>query len=295
MKLVTYSNGAERRVGFLAGGQVCDLCRAADASGITFPGEADLLSLANVENLPALAKLSTAVGDSPDADWSHALADVTLHAPYRPRQNITIAGGNTRDDFVAERTRGGHAWLRYHTKAPSATLDPGQPISWPRQLASQVHAEPNVAVILGRRTSYIEPSEVLANVFGYTVATNVVSYDLKRKHGQWDKAVSLDTFFPWGPVVVTADEIDLAGLTCRLWLNDGMALTGGAESGLLGTAEILSEISFGMTMLPGDVVLTCTAEGIGHGETPERWLQDGDVVRSGIAEICEIENPVSTY
>ncbi len=295
MKLVTYSNGPEPRVGFLVNQQVCDLYGAAKAMKVALPQVPDLQSLVRVEHLPALKELSSAVGEQADGSWSHALEDVTLHAPYRPRQNITLAGGNTRDDFVAERTRNGHPMLRYHTKAPSAAVNPGQPISWPRQLACQVHAEPNVAVIMGARTFFIEPSDVLQNVFGYTVATNVVSYDLKRKHGQWDKAVSLDTFFPWGPVIATADEIDPAHLACRLWLNDSMALSGGAESGLLGTAEILSEISFGMTLEPGDVVLSCTAEGLGHGRMPERWLQDGDVVRSGIDGICEIENPVSTY
>ncbi|MEJ8568576.1 fumarylacetoacetate hydrolase family protein [Elongatibacter sediminis] len=295
MKLVTYSNGAEPRVGFLVGEQVCDLNQAAKAKNVALPSVTDLQSLARVEHLAALRDLSSAVGDQPDSDWSHPIRDVTLHAPYRPRQNITVAGGNTRDDFVAERSPKGRPMLRYHTKAPSATVDPGQPISWPRQLATQVHAEPNIAVVMGARSSYVEPADVLDNVFGYTVATNVISSDLKRKHGQWDKAVSLDTFFPWGPVLVTADEAEPEDLACRLWLNDGMALSGGAESGLLGTAAILSEISFGMTLEPGDVILTCTAEGVGHGEQPERWLQDGDVVRSGIAGICEIENPVSTY
>ncbi|MGA1464083.1 MAG: fumarylacetoacetate hydrolase family protein, partial [Steroidobacteraceae bacterium] len=236
-----------------------------------------------------------AVGSRPAEAWSQPLASVKLHAPYRPRQNIIIAGGNTRDEFVAQRTRGGRPMLRYHTKAPSAVADPGQPLSWPRAITSQVHAEPHLAVIVGARMSYASPDEVLGSVFGYTVATNVNGFDLKRKHGQWDKALSLDTFFPWGPVIVTPDEVELANLTCFLWLNDRMALSGGAESGLLRTAEILSQISFGMTLEPGDVVLTATAEGIGHGEIPERWLQDGDVVKSGIDGICEIENVVATY
>ncbi len=295
MKLVTYSCGAERRIGFLAGEQVCDLQSAAQATGVTLPELTDLGSLVNVEHLPALQKIAKAVGDKGDSKWSKPLADVSLHAPYRPRQNITIAGGNTRDDFVAQRTKNGHPMLRYHTKAPSATADPGQALSWPRQLTSQVQAEPSLVVVMGADTSYVEKSDVLRNVFGYAVATNVVSVDLKRKHGQWDKALSLDTFFPWGPVIATVDEVELETLACRLWLNDRMALSGGAESGLLGTAEILSEICFGMTLKPGDLVLTSTAEGVGFGELPERWLQDGDVVRSGIAGIGEIENPVATY
>lgn len=295
MKLVTYSRGAGRRVGFLAGGDVCDLHGAIDAVGSSLPKVADLGFLARVEYLPSLRSLDEAAGGSLGGAWRFNATEVTLHAPYRPRQNIIIAGGNTRDDLVAQRVRNGRPFLRYHTKAPSSVADPGQAISWPRGVTSQVHAEPHVAVIVGATTSFVEPKDVLSNVFGYTVATNVNGYDLKRKHGQWDKALSLDTFFPWGPVVATVDEVDLRSLACRLWLNGRMALSGGAESGLLDTAAILSEISFGMTLEPGDVVLTGTAEGIGHGEVPERWLDDGDVIRSGIAGICEIENKVQTY
>jgi len=295
VKLVTYSRDDRRRIGFLAEGLVCDLIAAADAAGIGLPQVPDLLSLVRTEHLGALRALAAARAGAAGKDWSYPVDQVRLHAPYRPRQNIIIAGGNTRDEFVAQRTRGGRVLLRYHTKAPSAVLDPGQPVSWPRRLTSQVHAEPHVAVVIGARCSYVPPADVLKHVFGYAVATNVISQDLKRKHGQWDKAVSLDTFLPWGPVIATADEVEVSALTCRLWLNDRMALSGGAESGLLRTAEILSEISFGMTLEPGDVVLTATAEGVGHGEVPERWLQDGDVIRSGIAEIGEIENPVATY
>lgn len=295
MKLVTYSSGAERRVGFLSGDRVCDLQRSADALGVSVPKGLDLRALASTAHLPSLQALAAAAGTRTDDGWSIPLARATLHAPYRPRQNIIVAGGNTRDDFVAQRTRNGRALLRYHTKAPSSVADPGQSLSWPRQLTAQVHAEPHIAVVIGARTSYVKPDEVLKHVFGYTVGTNVNGFDLKRKHGQWDKALSLDTFFPWGPVIATADEVDLASLACRLWLNGRVAATGGAESGLLKTAEILSEISFGMVLEPGDIVLTGTAECIGHGEIPERWLQDGDVVKSGIAGICEIENVVATY
>ncbi|WP_425409896.1 fumarylacetoacetate hydrolase family protein [Hyphococcus sp.] len=295
MKLVTYSTGADRATGFLVDDHIFDLQAAGNHADIRLPEDTSLLGIANTEYLPLLREMAGSFPKPVDESWCRPIKDVLLHAPYRPHQNILIAGGNTSDEFVAQRTRNGKPKLRYHTKAPSAVADPGTPITWPRELTSQVHAEPHVAVIMGARTLFADTDDVLDNVFGYTVATNINSYDLKRKHGQWDKAVSLDTFFPWGPVVVTADDVSVPELACRLWLNDKMAVSGNAESGLLKTAEILSEISFGMTLEPGDVVLTGTAESIGHGEVPERWLQDGDVIRSGIASICEIENPVETY
>jgi 2-keto-4-pentenoate hydratase/2-oxohepta-3-ene-1,7-dioic acid hydratase in catechol pathway len=293
MRLCTYSRGGERRIGFLVDdNRLLDLAETAARVGVSVPEAADLRELCRVEHLPALAELQRAAAADPDG--AMPVGDVTLHAPFRPRQNIICAGGNTRDERSSERIRNGKPWLTYFSKAPSAVNDPGAPISWPVRLTSMVYAEPQLAVVLGARTSYVDPEDVLDRVFGYAVATSVSSDDLKRKHGQWDKAVSLDTFFCWGPVIVTADDVDVSQLALRLWLNDRMAISAGAESGLLTTAQVLSEISYGMQLLAGDVVLTGVGESIGHGLQPERWLQDGDVVRSQIDGLGTIENPVAT-
>lgn len=294
MRLCTYGRGDERRVGFLVGDdRLVDLREAADRLGVSVPAGETLADLARVEHLPALAELQRAAGREPEG--AVALADVTLHAPYRPRQNVICAGGNTRGPHWEDRIRGGRPWLNYFTKAPSAVNDPGAPITWPRRIANQVYAEPQLAVILGERASYDTPDDVLDRVFGYATCTSVSSDDLRRKHGQWDKGVSLDSWLCWGPVVVTADEVELSELSLALWLNDRMAISASAEGGLMTTAEVLSQISFGMQLLPGDVVLTGVGESIGHGEQPERWLTDGDVVRSAIDGIGTLENPVQTY
>jgi 2-keto-4-pentenoate hydratase/2-oxohepta-3-ene-1,7-dioic acid hydratase in catechol pathway len=296
MKLCTYSRGDERRIGFLVGeDRIADLRDAASALGVTVAEADDLLALARVENLPALADLDGKAAAAGNADWQTPIGDVRLHAPYRPLQNPICAGGNTKDAHFSDRVRGGKPWLNYFTKASSSVNDPGAEISWPRRITNQVYAEPQLTVVIGARTSYVTPEDALANVFGYAVATSVSSADLKRKHGQWDKAVSLDTFFNWGPFIATADSVALSELAGRLWLNDRMALSGQVQGGLMTTEEIVSQISFGMALEPGDLLLTGVPEAVGFGVEPERWLQDGDVVRSAIDGIGEIENRVATY
>lgn len=296
MKLCTYGRGDERRVGFLVGeDQIADLREAADALGVNVAEADDLLALARVENLPVLAELDAKAAAAGAAGWKTPIGDVTLHAPYRPLQNPICAGGNTKDPHYSDRVRGGRPWLNYFTKASSSVNDPGADISWPRHITNQVYAEPQLTVVVGATTSYVTPDDALAHVFGFAVSTSVSSADLKRKHGQWDKAVSLDTFFNWGPFIATADTVSLSELAGRLWLNDRMALSGQVQGGLMTTEEILSQISFGMALEPGDLVLTGVPEGIGFGLEPERWLQDGDVVRSAIDGIGEIENTVATY
>lgn len=296
MKLCTYSRGDERRIGFLVGDdRIADLRQAAAALGVPVAEADDLRVLARVENLSTLAQLDDKAASAGDAEWTTPIGEVTLHAPYRPLQNPICAGGNTRDAHFSDRLRAGKPWLNYFTKASSSVNDPGADISWPRHITNQVYAEPQLTVVIGAHTSYVAPDDALQRVFGFAVATSVSSADLKRKHGQWDKAVSLDTFFNWGPFIATADSVEPSELAGRLWLNDRMAISGRVQGGLMTTEEIVSQISFGMALEPGDLVLTGVPEAVGHGQEPERWLQDGDVVRSAIDGIGEIENRVATY
>jgi 2-keto-4-pentenoate hydratase/2-oxohepta-3-ene-1,7-dioic acid hydratase in catechol pathway len=161
------------------------------------------------------------------------------------------------------------------------------------KVTQQVYAEPQLAIIIGARTSYADPTEALANVFGYAVATDVSSLDLRIKHGQWPKAGSLDSFFPWGPTIVTRDDVpNPDALEVRLELNGETCIQGVTSDALRSVGEILSEISTGILLDPGDVFMLGTPEKIGFGRSPERWLVDGDTVTSTIEGIGSITNPV---
>ena len=225
-----------------------------------------------------------------------APVDAPPVAPFRPRKNVVRAHGNYRlDDNHKRLFRRGRPFLSYYGKAPSAVNDPGAPISWPRELAEQVCAEPQLAVIVGRTMRYVAPEDALAHVFGYAACTDVSAEDLKRKHEQWAYGVSLDTFFCWGPDVVTADEVpDPDALTLTLEVNGAAAIEASTADHVLSTAQVLSELSHGITLEPGDVVLTGVPTIAGLGSVPERWLVDGDVVRTVIGGVGELTNEVAT-
>jgi 2-keto-4-pentenoate hydratase/2-oxohepta-3-ene-1,7-dioic acid hydratase in catechol pathway len=277
---------------------VCDLDAAGSALDVTVPEVASLRDLADTANLEALANLNdaaAAAGDLAGVGWAKPVDDVTLHAPYRPRQNVIRAGGNHASGTTPAPTSKGKVWLRYYSKSPSAVNDPGAPISWPRRLTGNVYAEPQLAVIIGKDASFVEEADVRDHVFGYALCTDVSSADLKHKHGQWPKAVSLDTFFPWGPWLVTRDEIaDPDDLAVSLWLNDKLVIEANTSDSQLSADEIVSQISFGMRLSPGDVLLTGTPDVPGFGMEPERWLVDGDELRSEIEPIGTLTNRVET-
>lgn len=308
MRLCTFSAGGERRLGVLSDdATIVDVRAAAEDRGAAAPA-GDLRTL--LEGGPGAVEdvrpLLDAAAQRPDAPWCHAVADVTLHHPYRPRKNVIKAGGNSRLACGAAKDAPGvelppGRWLkgfpvRYHTKAPTSVLDPGRPVTWPSTVTSQVYAEPQLAVVVGETTSYVTPDEALRRVAGYAVATDVSSFDLKLKHGQWPKAVSLDSFFPWGPFVVTRDEVpEPDALAVQLTLNGEVAISGSTADALLPVGEMLAQISFGIRLDPGDVLLLGAPECVGFGADPARWLAAGDVVTSTIEAVGSISNPAAPY
>ncbi len=304
MRLCTFSTKGSTRLGAVIGDSVIDLAVAAESSRQDLAGVGDLRRLveAGPEAWAAAGTVVSAVGGTLDPAWSWPLGEVTLHHPFRPRKNIVRAGGNTalkpgEPERVTVKLPPGR-WLAgfpiaYYTKAPSAVLDPGQPISWPLKVTTQVYAEPQLAIIIGAPISYADPAEALEKVFGYAVATDVSALDLRIKHGQWPKAGSLDSFFPWGPMIVTGDEVpNPDALDVRLELNGDTCIQGSTADALLSVGEMLAEISMGILLEPGDVLMLGTPENMGLGQNPERWLTDGDTVTSRIEGIGSITNPI---
>jgi len=304
MRLCTFSTNCTARLGAVIGDSVIDLAVAAKSIGQDLAGVGGLRRLveAGPEAWAAAGSVVSAVGGKLDPAWSWSLGEVTLHHPFRPRKNIIRAGGNTapkpgEPERVTVTLPPGR-WLgdfpiAYYTKAPSAVLDPGRPITWPSKLTTQVYAEPQLAIIIGAPIHYADPAEALEKVFGYAVATDVSALDLRIKHGQWPKAGSLDSFFPWGPMIVTRDEVpNPAALDVRLELNGDTSIHGSTADALRSVGEMLAEICTGILLEPGDVLLLGTPENMGFGQTPERWLKDGDTITSKIEGIGSITNPV---
>jgi 2-keto-4-pentenoate hydratase/2-oxohepta-3-ene-1,7-dioic acid hydratase in catechol pathway len=170
-------------------------------------------------------------------------------------------------------------------KPPTTIIASETEIKYPQQ-SQRVDYEGELAIIIGDRACNCTPEEAQTKIWGYTIANDVTARDLQQKDGQWTRAKGFDTFCPIGPWIVR--ELS-PGAKLQTFLNDDInpVQSAGIDQMVFAPDFLVSYISQVMTLLPGDVVLTGTPEGVGP-------LHTGDRVRVEIEGIGRLENTVAT-
>lgn len=219
-----------------------------------------------------------------------SLTGVVLEAPLpRPPRNVFCLGRNYAE-HAAERGAAAPEHPVYFTKAPECVIGPGAPIVH-HAATRELDYEVELAVVLGRAGRDIARAVALEHVFGYTVVNDVTARDLQKRHQQWFKGKSLDTFCPMGPVLVTADEIpDPQALAIALRVNGETRQSSHTSKMIFPVAECIAVLSVAFTLRPGDVIATGTPEGV--GAAGGRFLKPGDRVEAEVERIGVLVNPV---
>lgn len=183
----------------------------------------------------------------------------------------------------------------FFSKNPGTVVGPYDDIESHAALTRMLDWELELAVVIGRGGRDIGEQDALAHVFGYSVANDVSARDIQRRPGrQWFKGKSLDRTCPIGPWVVTADEIpDPQKLTMRCSVNGTEVQTGTTADMAFGVARLIAELSVGMSLASGDILLTGTLSGVGAHRDPPQFLAAGDVLESEISEIGCLRNTVT--
>lgn len=227
------------------------------------------------------------------------LASVKLLAPIPyPRRNVFCLGKNYMDHArEINATQISDSGIPeapiYFTKLAAPAIAHGDPIVFSRHATGQVDYEVELAVIIGQAGSNIKVEEALEYVFGYTIVNDVTARDLQVSHKQWFKGKSLDSFCPMGPCIVYRDEItapvDL-DIQCRI--NGELRQNSNTGHLIFDIPYIISDLSKGLTLKPGDIICTGTPSGVGIGFAPPQYLKDGDVVECYIENIGYLTNRV---
>ena len=164
-------------------------------------------------------------------------------------------------------------------KAITSIQGPNDDVKWPEG-STQMDWEVELAVIIGTTARSVPKDKALSYVAGYCLANDVSERHWQtQRGGQWVKGKSFDTFGPLGPVLVTADEIpDPQKLPVSLKVNGVVRQNSSTSDMIFSVAEIVAHLSLFMTLLPGDVIVTGTPEGVGLGMKPPVFLKRGDVM-----------------
>ncbi len=205
------------------------------------------------------------------------LADVRLLAPVLPRSKVVGIGRN----YAAHAAEMGNDLPReplMFLKPNTSVVGPGDPIFYPRQ-TSELHYEGELAVVIGRICRDVPVERAADVVFGYTVGNDVTARDLQRGDVQFTRAKGFDSFCPLGPWVET--ELSTADLRVQTFRNGDVVQDGSTADMIFDVPALVAHVSSVMTLLPGDVILTGTPEGVGPMEAGD----EVDVVISGIGAL----------
>lgn len=255
--------------------------------GLSLP--TDLKTL--IETPGAMAAAHAAAQQAP-ASAMVALASVQL-LPLIPNPGKIVCmglnyadhakeGGNARPDYPSFFLRGATSMVGHHS-----------PIIRPKA-STQLDYEAELAVIIGQRARHLTAANALSCVAGYSCFNDASIRDYQRKANQWTIGKNFDGTGPFGPWMVTPDELPpgCEGLRIQSRLNGKVMQDANTKDFLWNVVESLRIITECMTLEPGDVIITGTPAGVGYARTPPVWMAPGDVCEIEIEGIGTLSNPI---
>jgi 2-keto-4-pentenoate hydratase/2-oxohepta-3-ene-1,7-dioic acid hydratase in catechol pathway len=219
-------------------------------------------------------------------DQEHKVEDVRLLAPVLPRSKVVGIGRN----YAAHAAEMGNDLPEeplMFLKPNTSVVGPGDPIFYPSQ-TQNLHYEGELAVVIGRICRDVPVEKATDVIHGYTIANDVTARDLQKSDVQFTRAKGFDSFCPLGPWIETDldPQVFMDGVSVQTHLNGDLVQDGSTKDMIFDVPTLIAHVSSVMTLLPGDVILTGTPEGVGP-------MQVGDEVEVSIAGIGTLTNKVT--
>lgn len=181
----------------------------------------------------------------------------------------------------------------YFSKMANRIIGVNDYINSHRDITEEVDYEVELAVIIGKEGTYIPKDKVEDYIFGYSILNDITARDLQKRHTQWTRGKGLDTFTAMGPGIVHKSQLPLPlNLHLHSKVNGEMRQNSNTKYMMFDIPYIISDISKGITLKPGDIIATGTPAGVGKGFNPPKLLKTGDVVECYIDKIGTLINQV---
>ncbi|MHB1928402.1 MAG: fumarylacetoacetate hydrolase family protein [Acidimicrobiales bacterium] len=234
-----------------------------------------------------------------DPDWREraasaagerfAPADLDF-APLVPRPEKIVCVGLNYRNHIAEMGHDLPAYPTLFAKYPPALVGAYDDIVLPR-CSEAVDFEAELAVVIGAPIRHADEAAAREAIAGYSILNDVTARDWQYRTLQWLQGKSFECTTPLGPALVTPDEVDgEAALAISSAIGDEVMQSDDTGQLLFGPVELVRYVSEFVTLRPGDVIATGTPAGVGHGRTPPRYLQDGELLITAVEGLGECRN-----
>ncbi|MGD2061602.1 MAG: fumarylacetoacetate hydrolase family protein [Acidimicrobiia bacterium] len=253
--------------------------------------------LIEVESFDPVALLA-GHGMARETGRTFAVEEVRLLSPVHPMRNVMCVGWNYLPHFEEGAKIHGDRPLPDHpaffSKTTTTVIGPNDDVPSHSDLTDQLDYEVELGVVIGEKVTGLTEENALDAVAGYVVAQDISARDLQKAHGgQWYKGKSLDGTCPIGPWLISADEIgDPQDLDIECKIDGQVRQSSNTRHMIFPIRRLLAELSAGLTLLPGDIFLTGTPEGVGMSMEPPGFLKPGQVIESTVAGIGTLRNRV---
>lgn len=295
MKLVSYNHPSGPRGGVLIGDGVYDLeqllAHSADADRGATHSVREFLALYG-DRLSEFSVDFARAGETAAGALVGTVSEAGLVGPVTDPTKVLCVGLNYKD-HVAETGRALPEYPDVFTKFASTLIGPFDEIGG-SAVSEKLDFEGEVAIVIGRRASWVSEADALEYVAGLAPLNDVTARDLQFRGTQWTPGKAVDGSTPWGPALVTLDEIgDPQSLELVTRVNGVEMQRSNTRHQIFPIATIVSYISGFLTLEPGDVIATGTPQGIGAKRTPPVWITPGDTVEVEIEHVGMLSNRVA--
>ncbi|CRM80480.1 fumarylacetoacetate hydrolase family protein [Pseudomonas sp. 25 R 14] len=287
-------------------GRVRVACLLNEHGGTLVPAYyGDLVDIiAGGQTILEMVRSSALVGEAEQFN----LTDVKVLAPIqRFSRDVLCTGWNYWDHFYeSEGKREGQDVPKpdaptFFTKAPTVTISPDDDVALDARLSQKWDYEAEIVVVIGKTGRSIPKERAHEHIFGYCLANDISQRDLQRRHGgQWFRGKSLDATMPLGPWITLRDDIAINDVGIEFELNGKLMQKAKVSDMAFPIEELIAELSLGLTLYAGDILLTGTPSGIGNARTPPVFLKAGDRIVTRANGLGELRNTLratdlSTY
>lgn len=279
---ISYESNGEKSFGILDGEYIYDLGGLYGQDSLIKFIEMDELQRSKIDKIETIYRIER-----------KSINEVKVLPPIEnPRRGIFCVGKNYLDHAVEIKELGDEIPKSpiFFTKNIDRIIGTGDTLNIEEAPTDCADYEGELALIIKNKCKDLKPYEVWENILGFTVANDFSARELQTKFGQWTKGKSLDRFLAMGPIVKKLSKREVENLSLKTWVNGELRQDSNTSRFIFNIEKILVDLSMGMTLFPGDIILTGTPSGVGAGFNPPKYLKSGDKVEIEIEKIGRLVN-----